>query len=142
MKSMTRKEWTQFIQEGTKTGKLVTTYPDGRPHCVPVWCVVENEQIVFMTMRSTVKARHIARDNRVCMAFDSDTFPYDFVTVEGTAAIEEWSVEKLLPLSTKIAARYVPPDRAEEYGRRNAAEGEVVVIVTPTKVISAKRVAD
>jgi PPOX class probable F420-dependent enzyme len=142
MKQMTRDEWMSFIQEGTKTGKLATTRTDGRPHCVPVWCIFENEQVMFMTMRASVKAKNIERDNRVCITFDNDIYPYDFVTIEGVADIRELCIDELLPISTKIAARYVPLEQSEEYGERNAAEGEVLIVITPSKVISARGVAE
>ncbi|MEM7019734.1 MAG: PPOX class F420-dependent oxidoreductase, partial [Pseudomonadota bacterium] len=84
----------------------------------------------------------IMRDNRVSLTFDSVQFPYDFVMIEGTAEIRELPPEELLPISIRIAERYVPWQRVEEFGKRNAVEGEVLVVVTPNKIISAKGVAD
>ena len=142
MQPMTPDEYQAFIRQGSKTGKLASVRKDGRPHCVPVWCGFEDDCIVFMTMSTSVKAQNIRRDPRVAITFDNESFPYDFVTVEGTAEILEVSRERLLEISTSIASRYVPAGRAEEFGERNAVSDEQVVKVTPTKVISAKGVAN
>ena len=67
--------------------------------------------------------------------------PYSFVQVQGTAtAIED--AQDLLDIATRIGARYMGTHRAEEFGRRNAVPGELVVRVRPTKVISAFNIAD
>ena len=33
-------------------------------------------------------------------------------------------------------------DRADEYGRRNAVEGELLVRVTPQKIVAHKNISD
>lgn len=38
--------------------------------------------------------------------------------------------------ATAIAARYVGPDRAQEFGQRNGVPGELVVRVRPTRVLA------
>jgi len=48
----------------------------------------------------------------------------------------------LLHWATRIGGRYMGADRAEEYGRRNAAPPEMVVRVTPTKVVAKVDIAD
>ena len=45
----------------------------------------------------------------------------------------------MLDIATRTGARYMGADRAEEFGRRNAVPGELVVRVRPTKVIAAFR---
>jgi hypothetical protein len=40
-----------------------------------------------------------------------------------------------------IAARYMGNDKAEEYGRRNSSEGELLIKIKPTKVIGQKDLA-
>ncbi len=45
--------------------------------------------------------------------------------------------DDLLDIATRIGGRYMGADRAEEFGRRNAVPGELVVRVQPTKVNSA-----
>jgi hypothetical protein len=43
----------------------------------------------------------------------------------------------LLATATAIAARYIGPERAQEFGRRNGVPGELVVRLRPVKVIAS-----
>ena len=65
---------------------------------------------------------------------------YAFVIVEGTATLSS-DLDAMLPWATRIAARYMGADRAEEYGRRNAVAGELLVRVTPIRIIAEKDIA-
>ena len=141
MQKMVEEEWRRFAADGPKTGKLSTIGFEGKPHCVPVWWIFEGDNLVFMTMEASQKARNIERDARVSLTVDSEEFPYDFVTIEGTAQIKHVPLDDLFEISQAIAFRYVPAGRVDEFAARNAVEGEVVVIITPQKVISAKGVA-
>jgi hypothetical protein len=38
--------------------------------------------------------------------------------------------------ATLIGGRYMGADRAEEFGRRNGVPGELLVRVTPTKILA------
>ena len=42
-------EWRAFVSEGTRTGKLATVRADGRPHVVPIWFVLDGDDLVFTT---------------------------------------------------------------------------------------------
>jgi hypothetical protein len=61
--------------------------------------------------------------------------------VQGIATLTENDPD-LLGTATRIAARYMGDDLAEQYGRRNATPDELVVRITPSKVIAAFQVAD
>ncbi|BCZ23670.1 PPOX class F420-dependent oxidoreductase [Mycobacterium senriense] len=72
---------------------------------------------------------------------DDPTPPYSFVQVQGIATTQD-GAEDLLDIATRIGGRYMGPDRADEFGRRNAVPGELLVRVRPTKVNSAFNIAD
>jgi len=61
--------------------------------------------------------------------------------IEGTAEFSD-DLSTLKEWSTKLARRYMGDELAEAYGKRNAVEGELLVRVTPTKVVFKKAVAD
>ena len=44
--------------------------------------------------------------------------------------------------AARIGARYMGPDRAEEYGARNGVPGELLVRVTPKHVVAEAELAD
>jgi PPOX class probable F420-dependent enzyme len=129
-----------FLEHGTRTGKLATVRADGSPHVVPIWFVCDGDDLIFTTGRDTVKGRNIARDARVAITVDDQTPPYSFVTVFGEASISE-DLDEMLTWATKIGARYMGEDRAEQFGKRNAVPGELLVRVRVTKTIANKDTA-
>lgn len=138
MPRMSAEEYKDFLMEGTRTGKLATARRDGRPHVVPIWFVMDGDDLIFMTGRDTVKGHAIRRDGRVSLCVDDENLPYAFVLVEGTATFEDCAdiPEESLTWSTRIAARYVEESRAEEFGRRNAVPGELLVRLSPSNAVS------
>ena len=67
--------------------------------------------------------------------------PYSFVQVQGVATVIE-DPQELLDIATRTGRRYMGPGRAEEFARRNAIPGELVVRVRPTKVITGFDISD
>jgi len=132
---MTDEQARAFLAEGSRTGKLATTRADGRPHVAPVWFVPDGDDLVFMTGANTVKGRTLRRDPRAALTVDLQEPPYAFVLVEGAVTISE-DLEEMLPLSIAIARRYVGDAAAEQYGRRNAVAGELLVRLRPTKIVA------
>lgn len=138
---MTDQEWQAFVSEGTRTAKLSTVREDGSPHIAPVWFVLDGGDIVFNTGKNTVKGRNLARDGRVALCVDDEQPPFSFVIIQGRAELTEESAV-LLDSATRIGARYMGADRAEEFGRRNGVPGELVVRVRVEKVVAEADVAD
>lgn len=124
-----------FLTHATRTGKVAFTAADGRPLVTPVWFVLEEDTVVFNTGKNTAKGRAFIRDPRVALCVDLEEPPYGLVEIQGTVTLSEDPAE-LLRTATVIAARYMGPDRAEEYGRRNGVPGELVVRLHPTKVLA------
>lgn len=141
MREMSERRAREFLLEGTRTGKLATVSADGSPHVVPIWFTLRDGQIVFNTSEASVKAMNLARDPRVALSVDDQTPPYSFVTVEGTASLSA-NDRDLKEIATEIGGRYMGSERAEEFGERNAAPGELVVRVSMDNIISAEHVAD
>ena len=132
---MTDPKISDFLSAGTRTGKLAYTSRDGRPLVVPVWFIVEDGTLVFNTGKDTAKGRALARDPRTTLCVDIEEPPYRFVQVQGTAELSEEPGE-LVRTATAIGARYMGEDRAEEFGKRNAVPGELVVRLRPSKVVA------
>ncbi|MGK5530683.1 PPOX class F420-dependent oxidoreductase [Streptomyces sp. URMC 129] len=140
-RTMTADEWRAFLAAGTRTGKLSTVRADGGPHVAPVWFVLDGDDIVFTTGATSVKGRNLARDGRAALCVDDDRPPYAFVAVRGRATLSE-DPQALRIWATRIAARYMGRDRAEEYGARNGVPGELLVRIRPEQVTAQSGVAD
>ncbi len=140
VEKMTNEEVKQFLLTGTRTGKLATVRENGRSHVAPIWFDIDGEQLVFTTWHESVKAANLRRDSRVSICVDEEVPPFAFVIIEGTATISEDVTERAY-WARKIAARYMGEDQADAFGKRNSVEGELVIRVTPTKIIAQKNVA-
>jgi hypothetical protein len=132
---MTSDEIREFLSHGTRTAKLATTMAGGGPHVMPVWFVLDGDDLVFTTHADTVKGRNLRRDPRAAVVVDDQAAPYAFVHVRGSVTLSE-DQDELLRVATAIGGRYMGADRAEEFGARNAAPGELVVRLRPERVIA------
>jgi PPOX class probable F420-dependent enzyme len=137
---MTAAEVRSFLLRGTRTAKVATVMPDGTPHVAPVWFVLNGEQVVFTTGNESAKGRNLRRDPRVALVVDDEGPPYAFVHMRGIAAVTS-DPHELLRFAIEIGARYMGRDRAEEFGQRNAVPGEIVVRVTPQRIIAENDIA-
>ncbi|MHB9863325.1 PPOX class F420-dependent oxidoreductase [Streptomyces sp. YIM S03343] len=138
---MTDDEWRAFVSYGTRTGKLSTVRADGSPHVTPIWFVLDGDEVVFNTAENSVKGRNLALDGRVALCVDDDRPPYGFVLLEGRARISA-DLDELRRWATRIGARYMGAERAEEFGARNGVPGELLVRVTVGKVTALKNISD
>ena len=134
-------EHRNFLMEQVRTAKLATVRKDGRPHVTPVWFDLDGDTLLFTTWHTSVKALNIMRDGRVCLCVDDEKPPFSYIQIEGTAVLSDDN-EALNYWARHIADRYMGEDLAEAYGKRNSVEGELLVRVTPTKIVFMKDVAD
>ncbi len=142
MQAMTSAEYRSFLLDRSRTGKLATVCADGRPHIAPIWFDLDGDQIVFMTSEQSVKGRNIRRDPQASLCVDDETPPFSFVIIEGVAEVSDPTPEELLAWSTRIARRYMGDELAEAYGKRNAVPEELLIRITPTRIIARAGIAD
>jgi len=137
------KSETFFCKEPLQENLEQSTTKKEPPHVVPIWFTLDEEDdILFNTSGKSIKAKNIQRDNRVRLCVDDQTPLYSFVTIDGIAEIISNADQKeLFKWAKIIAARYMGNDKAEEYGRRNSSEGELLIKIKPTKVIGQKDIA-
>lgn len=138
MEKMTDAEIRSFLTEGALTASIATVRDDGRPHVVPIWYIMDGETLVFTAWHESVKVKNMRRDNRVTFCIEDGKPPFNFIMFEGTAEITDPSTEERQKWAGTIAGRYMGADRAEEFGKRNGVEGELVIRVTPTKIVAIK----
>jgi len=147
MHTMGTAEALAFLAEGSRTGKLATASPTGAPHVTPVWFVLDADRveaaraIVFKIFHDTVKARHLTANPRAVLTADDERFPFSFALVRGSVTIDRAAAD-LATWTHRIAARYVPADRVEEFGRRNAVAGEWLCRLSLDHVIGRAGMAD
>jgi PPOX class probable F420-dependent enzyme len=139
---MSEPEWRAFVTHGTRTAALATTRRDGRPHVAPIWFALDADgSLMFTTAADSLKGKTLRRDARVALSIDDETPPFAFVVIEGTATVSA-DLDEMLVWAIRIGGRYMGAERAEAFGRRNAVEGELLVRVTPERVVARRNIAD
>jgi PPOX class probable F420-dependent enzyme len=138
---MTEQDWREFVMDGTRTAKVATARKDGRPHVVPVWFVLDDEDVVFTTGASSIKGQALRRDPYACLCVDDQAPPFSFVMIEGPIELST-DLDELRRVATRIGRRYMGVERADEFGARNAAEGELLVRLRPVHVLAEADLAD
>lgn len=124
-----------------RTAKIGVVTKSGAPLVAPIWVARDGDRLVFNTGADTAKGRAILRDPRVSLCFDDETPPFSFVIVHGTASVSE-DLPEVRRWAGIIGGRYMGEDQADAYGERNGVPGELLVTVTPTKVVAALDIAD
>lgn len=114
---------------------------DGSPRVAPIWVALDGDDVLFNTGAGTVKGKAVQRDPRVALCWDDERPPFSFVIMHGTVTISR-DLDEVRRWATVIGGRYMGAERAEEYGTRNGVPGELLVRVTPAKVIAERDIAD
>ena len=142
MRRMNEAEVRAFLTFGTRTGKLGVTRLDGSPMVVPIWFEMDDDgTLLFTTWGESIKGKSLRRDGRVSLCVDEDTPPYAYVRVDGATTLLE-DRELLRTWAARIGGRYMGAERAAEYGARNGVEGELLVRITPTRIVAQAGIAD
>jgi PPOX class probable F420-dependent enzyme len=76
--------WAHARLAGSRNYWVVTLWPDGRPHAMPVWGVWDENLLWFSSSRSSRKARNVAADPRCVVTTEDALNP---VVVEGAAEV-------------------------------------------------------
>src|SRR2546428_11470119 len=132
MREMTQAERRAFLMEGTRTGKIAITRLDGQPYVLPVWFVLDGDDVVFTTGAETVRGRALRRDDRASMCVDEERPPYAFVRINGRACLGEDLIEMRL-WARRIAARYMGEAGARPHRAWKAGPGGGLVGPVPAR---------
>ena len=100
---------------------LATTFPDGRPHVMPLWGVWVDGTVQLSTGSESRKAKNLARDARCVVTTDDAR---KAVIVEGTAA------------RIDMSDAFVDAYREKYDFDITEMRGEPVFEVTPTRIIA------
>jgi len=141
MRQMSAEERRAFLLEGTRTGKLAVTRLDGSPYVLPVWFLLDGDDVIFNTHGDTVRGRALRRDGRASMLVDEERPPYSFVRIDGRAQISE-DLTEMRRWARALGARYMGEDVADRYGERNAVPGELLVRLVPDRIVAQADVSD
>jgi PPOX class probable F420-dependent enzyme len=130
---MSKSEREAFLA-GVHVGVLGVAVDGGSPLTVPVWYGYESGGTVnVITGRTSLKAKAINAAGRFSLCAQTETAPYQYVSVEGSvAAVDDHADEAE---RRAMAHRYLGPDVGDMYMAATEAEadGSVVIRMTPER---------
>jgi PPOX class probable F420-dependent enzyme len=140
--AMSEHQWRAFLWSPVRPALLATTRKDGRPHVTPIWYDLDDDgTIVFNTGAASVKAHAVRRSGQAALCVQDDQPPFSFVMIEGEATWTD-DLEQVRRWAARIGGRYMGAHRAEEFGARNGVPGELLVRLTPRRVVGEQDLAD
>ena len=85
---------------------LATVLPDGSPHSIPVWAILEDGRVAFFTQSTSRKARNLARDPRVALSLVDAENPYRNAQIRGRV-VETVEGDDALEVIDRISRHYI-----------------------------------
>ncbi len=132
--SMTKAEREAFLAD-VRVAVISVAEPGRGPLTVPVWYRYQpGGDICFVTGGRSKKADLIRRAGRLSLCVQTETAPYQYVSVEGPVTIAEPDFERDI---REVAHRYLGEQMGEMYLQMTAEEraeaANVLVRITPQR---------
>lgn len=84
--------------------RLAYVWTDGTPRVVPIWFHWNGHEIVMATPPKAPKLKALAKNPKVSLTIDDNTFPHKVLLIRGTARMEP--VDGVVPEYAMAAVRY------------------------------------
>ena len=100
------------------------------PLTVPIWYDYQpGGEVWVITDTDSIKAKLLTKASRISLCAQTETAPYQYVSVEGPFTTRPSTQEELLAM----AVRYLGEERGQAYAENSAGggEGSIVVAIAP-----------
>lgn len=121
---MTKTEREEFLA-GLHVGILSVDDPGHAPLAMPMWYAVVDGEVLFSTDGSSRKARLLQQAGKATLTVQTETPPYQYVTVQGPVTIGR---ERRPDHDRLFAHRYLGPRLGARYAERNPPGPDSVLI--------------
>lgn len=110
-------------------GWATTVRPDGSLHNTVVWVDVDGDDVIINTAVGRAKDRHLRNDPRLSVSVLDPDNDYHYVSVSGTATLEEEGADEVID---RLAKKYLD---ADSYPFRQPGEQRITVRLRPEQVL-------
>lgn len=93
--------------------RLAYIWTDGTPRVIPIWFHWNGKEFVMGTPPKAPKLKALAKNPRVALTIDDNTFPHKVLLVRGTARTE--TVDGVVPEYAVAAERYFGPEQGRAW---------------------------
>lgn len=126
--TMNETERSEFLA-AVRVGVLAIEHPGHGPLALPIWYQWEDGQVVISMDGSSLKARLLRAAGRATMTVQTETAPYQYVSVEGPVTVAAEARDNLA-----MATRYLGSDLGKWYAENNPSTADTVLVrLTPEK---------
>jgi predicted pyridoxine 5'-phosphate oxidase superfamily flavin-nucleotide-binding protein len=117
MTKLSQDEVQQFLSEREHLARIGTVDSDGMPRVLPLWFIIQGDELLFTPRSLAIIWKNIERDPRVGISIDEETMPMRKVSIQGHVAIkyQPGNDEAWREVYRNIAKRYVSDDFANGY---------------------------
>jgi len=111
--------------------RLAYVWTDGSPRVVPIWFHWTGQEIVMASPPKAPKLKALAKNPKVSLTIDDNTFPHKVLLIRGTAKLE--SVNGVVPEYASAAERYFGPEQGKGWitQLKGMVSSMVRITVTP-----------
>jgi PPOX class probable F420-dependent enzyme len=133
---MTESERHAFLA-GLHVGVLGVERGDGSPLVIPVWYSYEpGGDVIVLTSASSLKGRLVAAAGRASLCAQQEDLPYKYVSVEGTATIEQLDAEASRAAVVPMAVRYLGEELGRQYASTSVGPDDILIRLHPERWFS------
>lgn len=111
--------------------RLAYVWTDGTPRVIPIWFHWNGREFVMATPPKAPKLKALAKNRKVSLTIDDNSFPHKVLLIRGTARLQ--TVEGIVPEYAAAAERYFGPKEGQAWVAqlRTLIPNMVQITVTP-----------
>jgi hypothetical protein len=110
--------------------RLAYVWTDGTPRVVPIWFHWNEQEFVLGTPTKAPKLKALAKNPKVALTIDDNTFPHKVLLVRGTARLQP--LEGIVPEYAMAAERYFGAEQGKAWVAQLASMIPDMVRITIT----------
>ena len=117
MPKLTDDETRAFLDERGHLARIGTVDADGMPRVLPLWFIVDGDDLLFTPRSPAIIWKNLQRDPRVGISIDEEASPWRKVSVQGRVDVvhQPGDDDAWRDIYRSIAKRYVPDAAADAY---------------------------
>jgi hypothetical protein len=121
----------QELLQSTIPARMAYISTDGTPRVVPIWFHWNGRDFVMATPPKAPKLKALAKNSKVALTIDDNSFPHKVLLVRGTARLK--AVDGIVPEYATAAERYFGPAQGKAWVKQlgGMVSGMVQITVTP-----------
>jgi general stress protein 26 len=112
--------------------RVNTVTEEGYPHSVPVWFLLDGEDLIVFTERKTQKTKNALNNSKGSIAYGGDPVGSPCLLIEGDFTVQD---DPDHAITARITHHYEPPDRAQQWLDAWKNADHVILRLKPRRVI-------